>query len=543
MSARRRRVFTLPTPAVPRPGPLLAGLYLASILLTSTLLFGALLTGLSPTPALADDTAVGGIGGDVYPLSNTDIRMEAETVQAVCYRGFAEYRVDFRFVNEGEPQTVRLGFPFVVTISGDMGTAPVAFRAWQDGEPLAVTLGRGVSSEDVMFSSGPLGYYLHEATFPRGKTIITVSYLARPTVSAGSRFYDAPEWRALNIPGWCASYDYWLHTGAGWSGTIGKAVVRYRLADTFNGWALDINAADVSRLTAEGGAGGPTTSPESYVKLDDRTYQWVFEDLEPTGADDILLAFTTPSFSGDPGIAFPPAYGAFAGTGGASGQLGSDSGMPPGWEAIDRSPETAWGIAAPGIGGWIQTNIFGNQNLREIRILPGRNDSLSSFKEYGRPKTIKVTLSDGTSATITLADEPALQKFAVSGTADNVRFDILDIYPGSKSNDTYMSEIDFGTEPAPKMEPFSVLIAEQAPPSTQPPTTQSSPAIVSPMTTQAQGSTPTTGGPATTIAGGEGNGARQVWLAFVAFAVAVVALGALAFLLVKLRTRGRAAQL
>lgn len=80
---------------------------------------------------------------------------------------------------------------------------------------------------------------------------------------------------------------------AGWKGTIGKAVVRYRLADSFNGWAVDVKAAD--REAYGEGAGTPITSPESYVMLDDHTYQWVFEDFEPTEDNDIVLAFTRPN--------------------------------------------------------------------------------------------------------------------------------------------------------------------------------------------------------------------------------------------------------
>ncbi len=468
---------------------------------------------LHPPRALANDTAVGGIGGDVYPLSSTDIRMEAETVQAVCYREFAEYRVDFRFVNQGDAQTVRLGFPFVVTVTDQfgMGNAPIAFRAWQDGEPLAVTLGRGVSQEDLMSSNAPLGYYLHEATLPKGETTITVSYLARPTISAGSRFdLTPPEFAVLSVTGWSAHHDYWLHTGAGWAGSVGKAVVRYHLADDFDGWAVDVTADEARAMG--GGGGYNTTRPESYVKLDSRTYQWVFEDLEPTEADDVVLAFTTPVIGPNLGIAYPPGYGALAGTGGTSGRLGPNTGIAAGWEAIDGSPATAWGFAAPGTGGWIRAEILGDQDLREIRILTGKNDALDSFERYGRPKRMKVTLSDGTSEVISLADQPALQKFAISGKAEWVRFEVLDIYPGTETADTYISEIGFGTEPAPSFGQFSELIAAQAPAATQSSTALSSGTSLTPATTQSHGSATTgvpaadatpSGNPPTTIAYGE----------------------------------------
>ena len=240
----------------------------------------AVLLTLPAPPAVANDTSVGGVGGLVYPLENTDIRMQAETVQAVCYRSFAEYRIDFKFVNDGEAQTVKLGFPFEVTVLDEMGSPPVAFRAWQDGKPLTVTLGRSVSWEQL--PSDYLGYYLHEATFPHGETTITVSYLAVPTISAGSRS-DAPfhDRRANASAAGHARYDYWVHTGAGWKGTIDKTVVRFTLADDFGGWGVEDQLGDWE-----------TTKPDSYVKVGERAYQWVYANYEPTENDDVRLNYT-----------------------------------------------------------------------------------------------------------------------------------------------------------------------------------------------------------------------------------------------------------
>ena len=121
------------------------------------------------------------------------------------------------------------------------------------------------------------------ATFPKGKTMIRVSYLARESanLTSGTRFPGLkPSQYALpdiddRIQG---SYDYWLHTGAGWAGTIGAAVVRYTLADDFRGFALDETSAPQN----EDGDWFVVTQPASYFRPDDRTFEWVFKDLEPT---------------------------------------------------------------------------------------------------------------------------------------------------------------------------------------------------------------------------------------------------------------------
>ncbi len=68
-----------------------------------------------------------------------------------------------------------------MTILDSTGTALVALRACQDGEPLAVTLGRDVGQQDLVNGNESLCYYLHEATFPPGRTTIIVSHFAKPT--------------------------------------------------------------------------------------------------------------------------------------------------------------------------------------------------------------------------------------------------------------------------------------------------------------------------------------------------------------------------
>ena len=408
-------------------------------------------------PALADDGSVYAVGGTAHPMANSDIRMESETVQAVCFGGFAEYRAEFHFVNSGEPQTVQLGFPFLDYSKRFEGQpALVAFRAWQDGVELPVTVGNG---DDPAWPGSEIKYYLHEANFPRGESVVAVSYLADLNASASPRFSeDAPAF--LGLPGMAASFDYWLHSGAGWSGTIGKAVIRFNLADTFPGWAVDVKQADTTGYEVV----SLTTKPESYVALDDRTYQWVFEDLEPTTEDDVVLAFTLDESrynDRDAGSWVYPDVTAIEGSGRADLPI---AWMPAGWEAFDGSAKASWGAPAPGVGSWTKISFAKAHAVREIRILPGRNENPESFEEYGRPKTLRVTCSDGTDTVLDLKDEPSLQRFRISADATWVRFDTLAIYPGIVNDDTYISEIELGSELAPEFEDFSDLILATAPP-------------------------------------------------------------------------------
>jgi hypothetical protein len=476
---------------------------------------------LLPARAYANDTSVGGIGGDVVPLSNTDIRMDAETVQAVCYRYFAEYRVDFRFVNAGEPQTLMLGFPFLLVGPEGNGATPVAFRAWQDGKPLPVTVGEGHDGDVSQ------GYYLHEATFPHGETMIQVRYVGSPTYTATTRFpeFAPPQMRGDGLQAQAARYDYWLHTGANWAGAIGKAVVVYRLADDFKGWGMEV-ASSYGRPSE----GWPwITSPETYSNPDDHTYLWKFDDLEPTEEDDIQLAFAAPfpdvDFTDESSMeAIPPVFGAAAFTD-SSWQNESASDYMADWAIVDGSAASAWSAGTRGTDGWVKVRIEGNQNVQEFRILTGRNDTLTSFGENGRPKTVRVTLSDGTADIFDLADEPSIQAFLIAGTAEWARIDVLDVYPGTKGGATYISEISFGNEPAPRFQSFADLIGEAAPSTSS--------------TADAGVSTTTTGSTqeASDTAGQEDD-EWMIW-AIVALAVAAAVLAALVVLLLLFFRRRR----
>ena len=208
-------------------------------------LCGALL---ATAPARADDSSLGATGGTISAVPARNIRLDAETVQAVCFGSFAEYRVDFRFVNDGPARTMRLGFPFSSPVGGTHGTErPIGFQAWQGGKPLPV---RAIAT-GVMYGGRPShGYFVHSARFPHGATTITVSYLSQE--SATAQYRKAGD--AATASGMAAWYEYWLHTGATWSGPIGTAVVRYGFADTFRGRGLGLTAGEAVR-------GVPVTTP------------------------------------------------------------------------------------------------------------------------------------------------------------------------------------------------------------------------------------------------------------------------------------------
>lgn len=362
------------------------------------------------------------------PVENSDIRLWEETVQVVCYQTFAEYRADYRFVNTGAAQQVYVGFP----------GSPFAFGAWQDGEAIEVyegNLGAPASSDR---------FTLFDVGFPPGETMLTFSYVAQP--HSDPRFQRAAS-EAFFVPSHGEYYEYLLHYGWPWRGTVHKAVIRYELADSFAGSPV----GDTAGTAVEGADGAVLASrPGSLRKIDDRTFQWILEDFEPSTRDDVVFAYLSPELDSSSVLRA------------ASGSVGArtyDSGEPG--NALDRDLRTGWSWQTDQTA-WLEVDVRGDRDLEEIRILPGENYEKDDFYSLGRPRSIKVELSDGTSTVITLEDQPTLQRFAISGEAEWVRFEVLDIYPGVRYRDVAtISEIDLGSEPSPAMHPFSQLILEE----------------------------------------------------------------------------------
>jgi hypothetical protein len=398
--------------------------------------------------ARADNGEVGATGGSVYPIWTTDIRMAAETVQATCFGSFAEYRVDFQFFNEGKARIVKLGFPFIDVVVSEYALRPVGFQAWQDGRQLTVT------SVPANWGRSRLrtGYYVYDARFPHGSTMITVSYLSQPSV-IGMPF------RVRGNPGdlsgeLSGTYDYWLHTGSTWAGTIGKAVVRYQLADSFLGYDIEVPKRDLVQHVE-------ATTPSGWTKPQPRTYQWTFTDFEPTPAKssdwwktvspyDVSLAYGERA----PGRASTPAW---TWSTVAAGFGSSDYNC-----LQDGYLESCWAEGAPGlgIGQWVQARLKRPTRLRELRILPGNNSSDTSFGRFARPRTLRAVFSDGSSVLLRLADAPTLQRFPVDVTTTSVRLVIQSAYRGTDYPGTCISEVELGTERAPGYAPFWRLIAD-----------------------------------------------------------------------------------
>lgn len=122
--------------------------------------------------------------------------------------------------------------------------------------------------------------------------------------------------------------------------------------------------------------------------------------------------------------------------------------------AHDLNHETAWaeGAEGDGIGEYLLYNFKGSTNkITKIMIMNGYVKSKKAWEENGRVKALKVYYSNKPCAILELEDSRTQQEFEIGalGYADSkkpgwsLKFEIIDVYPGTKYKDTVISELYF----------------------------------------------------------------------------------------------------
>ena len=112
----------------------------------------------------------------------------------------------------------------------------------------------------------------------------------------------------------------------------------------------------------------------------------------------------------------------------------------------DGDTSTPWeeGVEGDGIGEQITYEPESGTKLQVIRIYPGNGRSDKAFQENNRPKTITLEI-DGKKQTLNFDDAGHFYTFSSKKpvTAKQVKLIIDSVYPGSKWQDTCISEVEF----------------------------------------------------------------------------------------------------
>ena len=135
------------------------------------------------------------------------------------------------------------------------------------------------------------------------------------------------------------------------------------------------------------------------------------------------------------------------GTLSVSSQLTGKSGTVYGAAFLnDGDTSTPWeeGVEGDGIGEQITYEPESGTKLQVIRIYPGNGRSDKAFQENNRPKTITLEI-DGKKQTLNFDDAGHFYTFSSKKPvmAKQVKLIIDSVYPGSKWQDTCISEVEF----------------------------------------------------------------------------------------------------
>lgn len=118
----------------------------------------------------------------------------------------------------------------------------------------------------------------------------------------------------------------------------------------------------------------------------------------------------------------------------------------------DGKVQKGWveGEAGAGLGAWVAADFGGSVTVAGMTAWTGNWSSGDAHEHYGRPKTLVVEFSDGSSEEVTLADGYSAQSvsFKKPHATTSARLKIKAVHAG-KGPDTALSEIVFHDDAAP----------------------------------------------------------------------------------------------
>jgi hypothetical protein len=290
-------------------------------------------------------------------------------------------------------------------------------------------------------------HFRHELAFPaNGTSVVTVTY-AMPTRSAVSA-----EPTSMRSPGITSEFTwkYILDTASSWKDTLGRIVLAVPPGfhpDLSEPWRYLGTAKGQLYYTAE--SWKPTENenlslewrriaadyPEFWRRM---TEPLDPGDLPPVESPAHLLGAST--FLPEKADVFLPS-GIWRNAPFDAGRL------------FDGLPETAWAVRTPkgGVGEYVRFSL--DTDVGRLELVNGFQRSTVNFPDkdtwsyYGknnRVKTLDILRDDGTRvARLAVADTREVQRFNVSLPAGIYRAVIVDIYPGSRWNDTCLGELTF----------------------------------------------------------------------------------------------------
>ncbi len=304
--------------------------------------------------------------------------------------------------------------------------------------------------------TGIRGWLISEITVPPGETTrLGISYLSDyPTESV----HVSDDSRSS-----AKVFRYRLSTGAVWAGPIAKGTVTVR--------ADGIRPEDLRIL-----------APAGRFKRVDEAWQWSFENLEPTLADDLRIE-AAPAENSYGYRNMQGGYGAgedgskpvsfvhrgdrwyvqhsnFA-TVKASSVLAPQNGIFYHAENVmDGNWDNVWaeGAKGGGAGEWIEAELEVPKALQSLTIVGGYQKDSRSFQNNARPKRVEVLLNGEHRFEADLPDAEGPTDLPVVGydkPVEKLRLMIKEVYPGKNWQDCVITDLSVTTalDKAPDVQP------------------------------------------------------------------------------------------
>lgn len=386
------------------------------------------------------------------PVNLQKIEMQTENLAIDLNAETATVRVKYEFYNPGARTVAVAAFPCVALQGEDAEESETAktaiftdFEIAADDKPLTYTVKGGDAPrvegiQEELNIKIPKWYTFQLDFAPKQHRVLEVSYRAKygkytETVSDDEHVYPS-------------TLTYLFSTAAIWAGPIkhGHVVIR----------AKSVNPDNVKIL------GG---KPGRFQQSDKDTWTWDFVDFKPTFSDDIAIE-TTPEIqkypSGSGKEADRVEGGEYISTGGhwqfelenfkvtASSSLAGDRYKP---ENVNKSnpdnevePDSCWaeGVAGNGEGEWLELNANVPVMLDTLEITNGLAASEALFRANNRIKKLDLTINGASPISVQLPDQIDPFDIKLPPSQDvirTIRLTIREVYPGTKFQDTCVSQI------------------------------------------------------------------------------------------------------
>jgi hypothetical protein len=361
----------------------------------------------------ADDAPLAFIpGGNVKPITNTDVQLESETIDIYLLPDKYSVEVNYYFKNTGKARKLMMGFP------SNKETKVLDYKVFENNVPLPTVTRPGnwefnLKGVHAQFMENPINSFeCFEVVFKEGET--------KQIKDVFNQLYTG------DYDGEASSFFYILKTGSLWKDKINSVKIRVHTEKAPKG--LDLRSGELNG-----------------VKISLLNYSTEYTDLEPT--EDLIFIVRN--------------YDDFHVSEASSELLPKDVYVARNIQDID--PTTAWveGVKGDGIGETISfyTNKGHNQGeaflIDSIGIINGYAKSPATFKNNGRVKKLFIRFDVDNDyepeynkplvKPVMLSDSPDMQiiRFKTPIKATDIEFKIAEVYKGEKFDDTAISEVKF----------------------------------------------------------------------------------------------------